>query len=30
MKTEVARGIDVGGTNTAFGFGDVNGSGIAD
>lgn len=25
MKTEVVLGIDVGGTNTAFGFVDVNG-----
>lgn len=30
MKTEVALGIDVGGTNTAFGFVDVNGNCIAD
>ncbi|HEX7358099.1 MAG TPA: ROK family protein, partial [Ignavibacteriaceae bacterium] len=30
MKTEVALGIDVGGTNTAFGFVDVNGNCIAE
>ena len=30
MKTEVALGIDVGGTNTAFGFVDINGKCIAD
>jgi len=30
MKTEVTLGIDVGGTNTAFGFVDINGKCIAD
>ena len=30
MKTEVALGIDVGGTNTAFGFVDINGKCIAE
>jgi glucokinase len=30
MKTEVTLGIDIGGTNTAFGFVDINGKCIAD
>lgn len=30
MKTEVTLGIDVGGTNTAFGFVDINGSCLAE